>query len=183
VLNHGDLKMGSRMYCTDCKDCTRYFDTSAKGALAAVMDIEDTSVSASAYFRRIDGGNRRRLYEGGWKARRLRAAPLKIVARENLWAFRCCTDEDVGYLASQLRLPKTLEATPGVLDLLKAVPAQNAMSAAEEAEEKIFLESFWRKHGGPPTWVQQAHAAVQLLLDSAQELETALREACTLLLP
>ena len=183
VLNHGDIKMGSTMYCTDCKDCTRYFDTSVKGALATVMDIEDTAVSASTYFRRIDGGNRRRLYEGGsgWKARRMRAAPLLIVARENLWAFRCCTDEDVGYLTSQLGFPTTLEEAPGVLDLLKGVPARNAVSAAEEDEEKIFLERFWRKHGGPTTWVLQAHAAVQLLLDSAEELETALREARTLL--
>jgi len=181
VLHHADLKMGSRMHCVDCKDCLRYFDVSAKGAGAAVQEIEDTAVSASAYFRRIDDGNRRRLYEqgAGWKARRFRASPLSVTPRQDLWAFRCSTDEDVGYLSSRQPAPAALEEFPGVASLLKAVPGVRQDARAkpeEEAAERAFLEKFSARHGGPPAWVQKAHAAVQLLLESAGELEEELRK-------
>ena len=176
VLDHADLKMGSRMYCIDCKDCTRYYETAAKDTAATLRDLEDTAVSASAYFRRNDTGNRRRIFEqggGGWKARRTRASPLSIVAQAELWAFRCSTDEDVSYLTSALLAPAALEGVPGVAALLEGMPRPRP---EEAAAEKVFLEVFFERHGGPDAWVRKAHAAVQLLLESAEELERDLQK-------
>lgn len=169
VLRGSDLRTASRMHCVNCQDCLRYHDARSDTVAAAVEDIEDTATSASSYFRRIDGGSRRRIFEqggGGLKARRTRGSPLSIVPRGGLWAFRCCTDEDVSYLRSALPSPTRLEELPGLEALL-----------GEEADadaEKEFLDGFFRRHGGPAAWVEQGHAAVQLLLESAGELELAL---------
>jgi hypothetical protein len=176
VLHHADLRIGSGMRCVDCGDCLRYFEGSAKGAAAAVRDIEDTTASASSYFRRVDAGNRRRLFEQGGtglKARRVHAVPpLRVVPRRDLWAFRCATDEDASYLTSRLPYPEVLEEVPGVAEVLEGMPAADAR---ELAAESAWLQGFWRRRGGPPDWVQKAHAAVQLLIESADELERALR--------
>ena len=172
VLQGSDLQTTSRMHCVNCQDCLRYHDArSADTVTVAVGDIEDTATSASSYFRRIDGGSRRRIFEqggGGLKARRTRGSPLSIVPREDLWAFRCCTDEDVSYLRSALPSPTRLEELPGL----------GAVAGGEEAEaeaEEEVLGGFFRRHGGPAAWVERGHAAVQLLLESAAELELALK--------
>lgn len=171
VLQGSDLLTASRMHCVNCQDCTRYHDARSTTVTAAVGDIEDTASSASSYFRRIDSGSRRRIFEqggGGLKARRTRGSPLSIAAREGLWAFRCCTDEDVSYLRSALPSPTRLEELPGMGASLRGED--------EEAEaEKEFLGGFFRRHGGPAAWVERGHAAVQLLLESAEELELALK--------
>jgi len=172
VLNYGNLKTGSMMHCVDCKDCVRYHDTSVKSVAASIKDIEDTAVGASSYFRRIDVGNRKRIFEqgGGWKARRVRGSPLSIVPQADLWAFRCYTDEDVSSVVSALPPPSTLEEFMGVgnADLLRGM---SDATTEELAAEKVFLEDFWKRRGGASAWVQKAHAAVQLLLESADELE------------
>jgi len=176
VLRHADLRVGSSMRCVDCGDCLRYFEGSAQSAAAAVRDIEDTTASASSYFLRVDSGNRRRLFEQGGvglKARRVRAAPpLRVVPRRELWAFRCATDEDASYLTSRLPCPEVLEDVPGVAELLGGT---SAAEPRELAAEQTWLRGFWRRRGGPPDWVEKAHAAVQLLMESADELERALR--------
>jgi len=67
-----ELKDLAQMYCVGCQDCIRYFESSASGAKESILDIEDTAVSASTFFSRIDHGNRRRIFEdGALKRRRL----------------------------------------------------------------------------------------------------------------
>jgi hypothetical protein len=58
-------------------------------------------------------------------------------------------------------------------DVLHGQPAARPQEAAAE---QAFLQAFFGKHGGPAAWVHKAHAALQVLLESAQELEWDLRE-------
>jgi hypothetical protein len=58
-----ELVESSRMFCVGCQDCIRYFEKDEATAQKSIMDIEDTTVSASSFFNQIDVSNRRRLFE------------------------------------------------------------------------------------------------------------------------
>ena len=161
----GQLLNRSRLYCIGCLDCTTVSEEEMTRSLStALRDIEDIDVPAWRYFSRNDAGDARRLFEG-----KSLGSPVRNVSKEDLWAFRGYTDEDLRGQRplSAEPLPEILEDIPGVAELLRGL---SAASAEQRRAEKEFIACVYGLEAPAVTWVKRAAATATLLASAADTL-------------